>query len=136
MATSIRQLTPGKPGTREPENTRRPSRLGQEDRPSPGTTRSTTGEATPGDRPGSAAPGLIRSRTQQSRWSWRRLFVWSWRGHFVRLLRAGDGIRLEAGGPVPGAVPGARAAGPLLAVAVTALAAVQYAVGHPVAPEA
>jgi hypothetical protein len=37
---------------------------------------------------------------------------------------------------VPGAVPGARAAGPLLAVAVTALAAVQYAVGHPVAPEA
>jgi sigma-B regulation protein RsbU (phosphoserine phosphatase) len=37
---------------------------------------------------------------------------------------------------VPGVVPGSRAAGPLLAVAVTALAAVQYAVGRPVAPEA
>ena len=136
MATSIRQLPPGKPGTREPENTRRPIRPGQEDLPSPGTTRSTTGEAAPGERPGSAAPGLIRSWTQQSRWSWRGRFVWSWRGRFARPLRARDGIRLEAAGPVPGAVPGARAAGPLLAVAVTALAAVQYAVGHPVAPEA
>ena len=136
MATPIRQLPSGKPGTTEPENTRRPIRLGQEDLSGPGTTRSTTGEATPGEQPGSAAPGRVRSPTQQSRWSWRGRFVWSWRGLFVRPLRAGDGIRLEAAGPVPGAVPGARAAGPLLAVAVTALAAVQYAVGHPVAPEA
>ena len=101
----------------------------------PGTTRSTTGQAAsgerprgtaPGEQPGEEAPGLVR--TQRSRRSWRALFIWP--------LRAGDRIRLEAAGPVPGAVPGARAAGPLLAAAVTALAAAQYAVGHPIAPEA
>jgi len=126
MATSIRQLPPGKPGTREPETTSGPIRLAPADLPSLGSTRSTTGEAAPGNRSGLAASGPVR--TKQSRWSWRALFVWP--------LRAGDGIRLEAAGPVPGSLPGARAAGPVLAVAVTALATAQYAVGHPVAPEA
>jgi sigma-B regulation protein RsbU (phosphoserine phosphatase) len=54
----------------------------------------------------------------------------------VSALRAGDGVRLEPAGPVAGLVPGARAAGPLLAVAVTAFAAAQYAAGRPVAPVA
>src|SRR3984885_10006749 len=48
-------------------------------------------------------------------------------------LRGGHGIRLEPAGPVPGTVPGSRIAGPLLAVAVAALAAAQYATGRPVA---
>jgi phosphoserine phosphatase RsbU/P len=46
------------------------------------------------------------------------------------------GIVLEPDGPVPGAVRGARTAGPLLAVAVTAVASVQYAMGRPFAPVA
>ena len=37
---------------------------------------------------------------------------------------------------MPGEARGARVAGPLLAGAVTAFAAAQYAIGHPVAPEA
>jgi hypothetical protein len=49
-----------------------------------------------------------------------------------RLLMPKAGIRLEPAGPVPGEVPGARIAGLLLAVAVTALAAVQFATDHPV----
>src|ERR1700727_1366390 len=48
-------------------------------------------------------------------------------------LRGGHGIRLEPAGPVPGTVPGSRIAGPLLAVAVAALAAAQYATDRPVA---
>jgi sigma-B regulation protein RsbU (phosphoserine phosphatase) len=52
----------------------------------------------------------------------------------VRPFRAGDGIWLEPAGPVPGAVPGARTAGLLLAAAVTAVAAVQYATGLPLEP--
>ena len=51
-------------------------------------------------------------------------------------FRAGDGIWLEPAGPVPGAAWGGRVLGPLLAVAVTAFAAAQYAIGRPVAPEA
>jgi len=51
-------------------------------------------------------------------------------------LRAGDGIWLEPAGPVPGEVRGERVVGPLLAAAVTAFAAAQYAIGRPVAPEA
>jgi phosphoserine phosphatase RsbU/P len=43
------------------------------------------------------------------------------------------GVVLEPDGPVPGAVRGARTAGPLLAVAVTAVASVQYAMGRPFA---
>jgi sigma-B regulation protein RsbU (phosphoserine phosphatase) len=50
--------------------------------------------------------------------------------------RAGHGISLEPTGPVPGAGRLGRVAGPLLAVAVTAFAAAQYAIGRPLAPEA
>jgi hypothetical protein len=50
--------------------------------------------------------------------------------------RAGDGIWLEPAGPVPGNARGERVAGLLLAVAVTAFAAAQYAIGRPVAAEA
>ena len=57
----------------------------------------------------------------------------SWQTVFRRPLRNGYGIWLEPAGPVPGAVPGSRTAGPLLAVAVAALAAAQYATGRPVA---
>jgi phosphoserine phosphatase RsbU/P len=57
----------------------------------------------------------------------------SWRAAFVRPLRAGSGIWLEPAGPVPGTALGGRLAGPLLAVAVAALAAVQYATDRPIA---
>src|SRR5690348_15917057 len=60
--------------------------------------------------------------------SWRAVLAWP--------PRAGHGISLEPTGPVPGAARLGRAAGPLLAVAVTAFAAAQYAIGHPLAPEA
>jgi sigma-B regulation protein RsbU (phosphoserine phosphatase) len=63
----------------------------------------------------------------------RPLSRWSWRAVSVRALRARKGIWLEPAGPVPGAAPGGRAAGPLLALAVAALAAAQYATGHPIA---
>jgi phosphoserine phosphatase RsbU/P len=65
------------------------------------------------------ASGPVRRR------SWQAVFRWP--------LRAGDGIRLEPAGPVQGTIPGGRIAGPLLAVAVAALAAAQYATGHPIA---
>ena len=45
--------------------------------------------------------------------------------------RAAGGISLEPGGPVQRGVPGGRAAGLLLAVAVTVVAAAQYASGGP-----
>ena len=51
-------------------------------------------------------------------------------------FRAGYGISLELAGPVPGAARGGRVAGRLLAAAVTAFAAAQYAIGRPIAPEA
>jgi hypothetical protein len=57
----------------------------------------------------------------------------SWRAVLRRPLAPGNGIWLEPAGPVPGTVPCGRAAGPLLAVAVTALAAAQYATGRPIA---
>jgi phosphoserine phosphatase RsbU/P len=60
-----------------------------------------------------------------SRRSWRAVLGWP--------FAAGSGIWLEPAGPVPGTVPGGRAAGPLLAVAVAALAAAQYATGRPIA---
>jgi phosphoserine phosphatase RsbU/P len=44
---------------------------------------------------------------------------------------AGAGISLEPAGPVQGGVPGARVAGVVLAVAVTVLAAAQFAAGGP-----
>jgi phosphoserine phosphatase RsbU/P len=60
----------------------------------------------------------------------------SWRAVSFRPFGAGGGIWLEPAGPVPGAVPGLRVAGPLLAVAVTAVAAAQYATGLPLEPVA
>jgi len=57
----------------------------------------------------------------------------AWRAVFTRPLRAGDGIWLGPAGPVLGTVPGGRVAGPLMAVAVSALAAAQYATGRPIA---
>jgi hypothetical protein len=124
MATPISQLPPGEPGT--PEHRVAGWRLGrgEDDLARLGATESMAGQAATAE----PAPPSPRGRAAGS--------VPRWRALFVRPFRAGDGIRLEAGGPVPGAVPGARAAGPLLAVAVTALAAAQYAVGHPIAPEA
>jgi phosphoserine phosphatase RsbU/P len=53
-----------------------------------------------------------------------------------RPFGAGDGIWLEPAGPVRGAVPGLRVAGPLLAAAVTAVAAAQFAAGRPFGPVA
>ena len=50
--------------------------------------------------------------------------------------RAGHGISLEPTGPAPGAARLGRVAGPLLAVAVTAFPAAQYAIGRPLAPAA
>src|SRR5271157_2735108 len=63
-----------------------------------------------------------------SRWSWRAVLAWP--------HRAGDGISLGPTGPVPGAPRSRRVVGPLLAVAMTAFAAAQYAIGRPIAPEA
>lgn len=63
-----------------------------------------------------------------ARRSWRAVLAWP--------FRAGDGIWLEPAGPVPGEVRSWRALGPLLAVAVSAFAVAQYAIGRPVAPEA
>jgi len=75
-----------------------------------------------------AAPAAEEPRRGVSRSVHRR----PWRAVFRPLL-AGYGIRLEPAGPVPGAVPASRIAGPLLAVAVAALAASQYATGRPIA---
>ena len=74
-----------------------------------------------------AEPGRVTGRRAAGR-SWRPVLAWP--------LRARDGIWLESAGPVPGEARGAWLAGPLLAGAVTAFAAAQYAIGHPVAPEA
>ena len=60
----------------------------------------------------------------------------SWRAALAWPLRAGDGIWLQPTGPVPGAARGSRVVGPLLAAAVAAFAAAQYAIGRPIAPEA
>jgi hypothetical protein len=60
----------------------------------------------------------------------------SWRAALAWPSRAGDGISLEPAGPVAEKVRGERVVGPLLAVAVTAFAAAQYAIGRPVAAEA
>jgi phosphoserine phosphatase RsbU/P len=81
-------------------------------------------------RTGQVRPGLTSNAVfmpvsrSVHRWPWRAVF---------RPLLAGYGIRLEPAGPVPGAVPGSRIVGPLLAVAVAALAAAQYATGRPIA---
>jgi len=64
----------------------------------------------PGSRPGLGRP---------------RRMVWRWP------LRPGAGIWLEPAGPVQGGVPGARVTGVVLAVAVTVLAAAEFAAGGP-----
>jgi hypothetical protein len=71
------------------------------------------------EKPRRAADRLVR------RWSWRAVFLWP--------PRAGEGIWLEPTGPRPGTVPGGWAVGPVLALAVTAFAAAQYAIGRPTA---
>ena len=86
-------------------------------------------------RRGSAA-AAVSAPPEPRRRAGRPISRRSWRAVFRRLLRPGDGIWLEPAGPVPGAVPGARTAGPLLAVAVTGVAAAQYATGRPLAPVA
>ena len=104
-----------------------PSRRGRG--PEPGSPAAGT---VPGDAPvgrggaGSAAeptitglPGKVGDRIRGS--------------FFRRPLRSGNGIRLEPTGPVPGEAQGGWAAGPVLAVAVAAFAAAQFATGRPVA---
>jgi hypothetical protein len=61
-----------------------------------------------------AEPGRMAGHRVTGR-SWRAVLAWP--------LRAGDGIRLEPAGPLPGKVRGERMVGPLLAAAVTAFAA-------------
>jgi sigma-B regulation protein RsbU (phosphoserine phosphatase) len=81
-----------------------------------------TPEAPAAVAPASAERGRVTGR------SWRTVLAWpSW---------AGEGIWLESAGPVPGEVRGRRVVGPLLAAAVTAFAAAQYAIGRPVGAEA
>jgi hypothetical protein len=77
--------------------------------------------AAPPAKPGREAACRVHRR------SWRAVLAWP--------PRAGHGISLEPTGPVPGAARLGWVAGPLLAV-VTAFAAAQYAIGHPLAPEA
>jgi sigma-B regulation protein RsbU (phosphoserine phosphatase) len=57
---------------------------------------------------------------------------WPWQVVSGRLLRPRAGIWLEPAGPVPGRLRGGWVAGLLLAVAVTGLAAAQFAAGLPV----
>ena len=84
----------------------------------------------PAPRP--SAPAAVPARDRRSgRGAWpvvRRFWRVVSRGPYL----SGAGILLEPAGPVPGAVPGARLAGLLLAVAVTGLAAAQFAAGLPV----
>ena len=78
--------------------------------------------AAPPAKPGREAACPVHRR------SWRAVLAWP--------PRAGHGVSLEPTGPVPGAARLGWVAGPLLAVAVTVFAAAQYAIGHPLAPEA
>ena len=57
----------------------------------------------------------------------------SWLALLRRPFQAGYGIWLEPGGPKPGKVRSGWMAGPVLAVAVAAFAAAQFAIGRPVA---
>lgn len=75
----------------------------------------------------SEEPGQVAGRRVAGR-SWRAVLAWPFRG--------GGGIWLEPAGPVPGEVRGGRVVGALLAAAVAAFAAAQYAIGRPIAPEA
>jgi phosphoserine phosphatase RsbU/P len=78
--------------------------------------------AAPEAAPGQDEPGGQEGSPAQRR-PWWVIFRWP--------VRAGAGIRLEPAGPVQGGVPGARVAGAVLAVAVTVLAAAQFAAGGP-----
>jgi len=79
------------------------------------------------EEPGQVAGRRVAGRRVAGR-SWRAVLAWPF------LVRGG--IWLEPAGPVPGEVRGGRVAGALLAAAVAAFAAAQYAIGRPVAPEA
>src|ERR1700722_17256086 len=57
----------------------------------------------------------------------------SWLALLRRPFQAGYGIWLEPGGPKPGKGRRGWMAGPVLAVAVAAFAAAQFAIGRPVA---
>jgi phosphoserine phosphatase RsbU/P len=74
-----------------------------------------------------SAPAAVPDGGKSARGEGWRVPRWSWR----RSLPAAGGIPLEPAGPVQGGVPGSRAAGLVLAVAVTAAAAAQYAMGGP-----
>jgi phosphoserine phosphatase RsbU/P len=141
MATPARSRSRGMAGDRSPEPGSRaagtvPGRLSDEYLMADLTGIETmagdgaTGQVRPG--PASSAvftPEAVTAVTGASHPARRR----SWQAVFLRPLLAGYGIRLEPAGPVPGTVPGSRIAGPLLAVAVAALASAQYATGRPLA---
>lgn len=74
-----------------------------------------------------AVPGGDRPAREQHSPSPRSL----WRAVWRRPLPGAGGITLEPVGPVQGGVPGGRAAGLMLALAVTAVAGAQYAMGGP-----
>jgi hypothetical protein len=90
-------------------------------------TQQSTPEAPVAAAHASAEPGGVTGRGVAGR-SWRPVLAWP--------LRTRDGIWLESAGPVPEDARGERVVGLPLAGAVTAFAAAQYAIGHPVAPEA
>jgi hypothetical protein len=69
------------------------------------------------DEPGAQGGGRRPRRSRRIIWRWP--------------LRPGTGIWLGPAGPVPGGVPGARPTAVVLAVAVTVLAAAQFAAGGP-----
>ena len=73
----------------------------------------------------------VPARDEPSRRGGWSVLRWFWRVFSRWPLLSRAGIWLEPAGPVPGAVPGGRVVGLLLAVAVTALAVEQVAAGHP-----
>ena len=73
----------------------------------------------------------LSGRDGPARGEGRRGLRWFWPAAWPRPLPSGGGIRLEPQGPVQGGVRGGRAAGLLLALAVTGVAAAQYAAGGP-----
>ena len=78
-----------------------------------------------------SASATVPGRDKPVRGEGWRVRHWFWRVIWGRPLPGSGGISLEPAGPVQGGVPGGRAAGLLLALAVTAVAAVQYATGRP-----
>ena len=82
-------------------------------------------------RRGAAAPAVVTAGDESSQEEGRPLPRRLWSVVSRRRLLARRGISLEPAGPVQGGVPGGRAAGLLLALAVTGLAAAQFASGRP-----